>query len=490
MKISFSQSIKNRGKGDLLVIPYWEGPEEASSLKSFIDISSFLDLEDFKGKNGEASLLYVHGKEEPRCLLLGLGSKQSAATESLRRATASAVQMARGKKLRNIHFLFPDKGPLSAEESVRGICEGFYLANYAFTKLKGESAKEDDLVLVESVVLFGVDEEAQNQIEGWQKIASSVYCARDWVNDNSDAMDPSRLAKEALAMDGKGLHVTVFDKKWLIKEGMGLILAVGRGGRADPCLIQASYQGNPHSKELIVLVGKGITYDTGGLCLKPPDNMASMKCDMAGAAVVLQTVRSVASLGLKVNVTALAPVAENSIGPDSYRQGDVYRSYSGKTVEILNTDAEGRLILADALSYAVKNLRPSFLIDVATLTGSMIVALGEEVSGCFSNDDGLADRLLAAAQRTGESLWRMPLYDYKDALHSEIADLANVGSGRDAGAVKAALFLQEFAGGLPWAHLDIAGPAYLSKPKFYYPTRGTGWGVRLLVDFLQHRKTK
>lgn len=266
---------------------------------------------------------------------------------------------------------------------------------------------------------------------------------------------------------------------------MGLILAVGRGAPHDPCLIQAAYKGNPDSKEHIVIVGKGITYDTGGLSLKPTDGMLSMKCDMAGAAVALGVVKTAAKLGLKVNVTAVTPVAENSIGSKSYKLGDVYRSYSGKTVEINNTDAEGRLVLADALAFVVDKFAPTRIVDLATLTGACVVALGDEIAGLFCDDDLLAEDLLGASDLTDELLCRIPIHmDYMEAYKSEIADLTNSG-GREAGAIKGALFLKQFVGDVPWAHLDIAGPAYLPKPKFYHPMKATGFGVRLLIDFLE-----
>jgi leucyl aminopeptidase len=283
------------------------------------------------------------------------------------------------------------------------------------------------------------------------------------------------------------LKTEVLDKKRLIEEKMGLLLAVNRASSLDPFLIQTTYKGNEASKEHIVLVGKGVTYDTGGLSLKPTDNMLTMKCDMSGAATVLGAVQVAAALGLKVNVTAIAPVTENCIGPKSYKIGDVYKSHSGKTVEVNNTDAEGRLILADALSYAIQHHHPSCIVDLASLTGSIVVALGEEVSGFFSNDDQIAHDLMGASDRTGEPLWRMPLHaGYRESLKSDIADLINT-SGRDAGSVKAALFLQEFVGTVPWAHIDFAGPCFVTKPKYYNTTHATGFGLRLLVDFLERR---
>ncbi len=234
-------------------------------------------------------------------------------------------------------------------------------------------------------------------------------------------------------------------------------------------------------------MGKGITYDTGGLSLKPTSGMQDMKCDMSGAATALGTIFAAAKIGLKKNVTAIVPSTENCIGSKSYKPGDVYIGYSGKTVEIDNTDAEGRLILADALAYASKKLKPSRIIDFATLTGAIIVALGEETTGMMSNNDELAAQLAKAGEATYERVWRLPLFEeYKQQIKSDVADLKNSG-GRDASSITAALFLQEFIGDFPWAHLDIAGTAHLSKARRYHPKNGTGVGIRLMIEFLENQ---
>ncbi len=241
---------------------------------------------------------------------------------------------------------------------------------------------------------------------------------------------------------------------------MGLFLAVARGAAVEPAFIILQYRGYPASKDHTVLVGKGVTFDTGGLNLKATGSMETMRCDMAGAAAVLSTIGVIASLKLKINVTAVVAAAENAIGSRSYKPGDVYKSYSGVTVEIGNTDAEGRLTLADALAYSLDQLKPTRMIDLATLTGSVVVALGEELSGLFCNDDDLAQQLLEASKKTAEGMWRMPLFaPYKEQIKSDIADIKNTG-GRPAGSITAALFLQKFVADVPWAHLDIAGPAW------------------------------
>lgn len=460
----------------MVVLPFWEGPKAASEGDAF-DLKAV--LKDFKGKSGETALYYEGGQ---RILLLGLGKQEKASVEGLRRAYAAATKAACAKRVKEIGIVFPKCK--QKEEFFRGIAEGVLLTNYSFT-YKRDSVKENPIVLLEKGVWIGI--ERAEGLEEIETIVEGVCFVRNLVNANAD----DKIEK--LVAAAKKLHpkvkVKVLGKKEIEEEGMGLLLAVNRASAKEPHFIEATYRGDPKSNEHVVLVGKGITYDTGGLSLKPTDGMVDMKCDMAGAATVLGAVRTAAALGLKVNVTAVAAVTENCIGSKSYKLGDVYPSYSGKTVEITNTDAEGRLVLADALGYAVKNLAPSCIVDLATLTGACVVALGDEIAGLFSNDDALAEDLLEVSEWTDEMLCRLPVYgDYLEAYKSEIADLVN-SSGREAGAIKAALFLKEFVGEVPWAHLDIAGPAYPAKPKHYHPMKGTGYGVRLLTEFLS-RKAK
>jgi leucyl aminopeptidase len=483
LKVAISQSFETRKRADLLIVPYWEGPKAASKIElRSSGVSALLDSGDFKGKNGETALLYPEGKQETRLLLLGLGKKGDSDSESFRRAFSAGLRAAKGKKAKDIHLLFPDS------ESVRGVFEGIFLTDYAFTEFKHDTLK-DSAPLLETLTVFGLDKKFQKEIDRLQDTVSAVNFIRDLVNGNADDVTPDALVKRAKAMASKDLRITILDRKRLENEGMGLLLAVGQGARYEPSMILAEYKGAPKSKEHILLVGKGITFDSGGLSLKTTDNMLSMKSDMAGAATVLAAVKMAAALGLKVNVTAVAPVAENAIGSKSYKLGDVYRSLSGKTVEILNTDAEGRLILADAIAYGVKHLRPTAIVDLGTLTGAIVVALGEEISGLFSNSEEIAKDLQKASISSGEKIWRMPLHDYKESLKSEVADISNMG-GRDAGSMKCALFIQEFAGKVPWAHIDMAGPGFISKPKHYNPTKGTGWGLRLLLDFLELQSQK
>jgi len=483
-------NLDSRKNSDLIVLPFWqkkETPEPAANFAKLVaHLKVALDTYDFKAKEGEVLVLYSDTKHEKRVALLGLGDPEKITTEHLRRAYAGITRLAISRKLKSLNILLPHLSSLSEEELVRGITEGLFLPNYAFTHYKTE--KEKHPVLLTKIALIGGSKKTQGLAKKYAAIAEGVYLARDLVNGNADDVTPQHLAKKAQALAKKyaTLKTTVFDKKRLTKEGFGLLLAVNRGSVSAPVLIVTEYKGAPHSKEKTVLVGKGVTYDTGGLNLKPTGSMETMKCDMGGAACVLGVMETAAKLGLKVNLVGVIPSTENSISATSYKPGDVYQGYSGKTVEIGNTDAEGRLILADALAYAVEHFKPARIIDFATLTGAIDIALGAETSGLMSNNDALAEAIFKAGQTTYERVWRLPVYEeYRDQLKSDVADIKNVG-GRSAGAITAAIFLQEFVGKTPWAHLDIASTAYLNEPRRYHPKHATGVGVRLMIDFLEN----
>jgi len=492
MDFTVVANLESRKNADLLVLPFWKEEKEAvcasdcGKLQELV--SRPLDMRDFVGKEGEVLFLYTDEKQEKRVALLGLGEEGKATTERLRRAYASLTKACHPKKIKEVNILMPKTASLSEEAVVRGISEGMLLANYTFDRYKMEAKKENPTVLIKKAALIGAGKGSLSLAKKYASICQAVYLARDLVNSNADDVTPQYLAEVAKSFSEKLPHVktTVFDKKRIEKEKMGLLLAVNRGSDKEPVFIIVEYKGNPKSSEHTVIVGKGITYDTGGLNLKPTGSMETMKCDMGGAATALGTVWAAASAGLKVNLTAVVASTENSIGSKSYKPGDIYTSYSGKTVEIGNTDAEGRLILADALAYASQHLDPTRIIDFATLTGAVDIALGNENTGLMSNDDALADSLMQAGSNTFERVWRMPLHEeYKDQLKSDIADIKNVG-GRPAGTITAALFLQEFVGkGRPWAHLDIASTAYLADAKRYHPKHATGIGIRLMMDFLE-----
>lgn len=490
MKFSIVSAPAARKAADVFVVPFFkvkgklQWPKQLDGKKS--DYDAPIAAGDFKGCDAEISLLYSKNLE-PRVMLLGLGEAELATVESLRRAFSSLVRAAAQQKLKSLNVLVPLVPSLSEEDVLRGVAEGVLLANYTYSGQKNVSEK-DSSSLLESVNLITASKAAHKVVDKAESICEGVYFARDLINGNADDVTPEYLSQVAVGLSKKHpkIHTTIFDKKKLEKEGFGLILAVSRGSNRDPVMIVAEYKGNPKDKKATVLVGKGVTYDTGGLNLKPTGSMETMKCDMGGAAVVLGVLDVAAQLNLKQNITVVVPAVENSISALSYKPGDVYKSYSGKSVEIGNTDAEGRLILADALAYAVKKLNPKEIIDVATLTGAIEIALGNECSGLFCNNDVLADALLRSGCSTYERVWRMPIFEeYRELLRSEIADISNHG-GRAGGAITAALFLKEFIDeNIPWAHLDIAATAYLKDKKRYHPKSGTGIGVRLLIEMIE-----
>ncbi len=491
MLFSAIPKLTQRKSADLIVLPYWEsgrGPK-AAALQGALERYGKLPIssKDFHAEEGEISLLYVEKGKEKRIILLGLGKEEKLSLEGLRRIYAKLSNFCQKRKLTKINLLLPNIVQLrkvTVEECVKGVCEGILLTNYHWGQKTADKKKR---VLLKHVTLIGILPKVSPLLRECEKLVEAVYFTRDLVNENADTVNPLYLREVAKNLSHKfpSIKTSIFDKKRIEKEKMGLLLAVGRASEFDPGLIFCTYRGDPRSKEHTLLVGKGITFDSGGLNLKPTGGIETMREDMAGAATVMGAIAAAASLELKTNITAVMPVAENAIDNKSYKPGDVYKSFLGKTVEIISTDAEGRLILADALAYSVKHLKPTRIIDFATLTGSMVVALGHGISGFFANQDKLADQLISAGDTAGEQLWRMPLYQaYKEDLKSKIADIKNCGT-RAAGSITAALFLEEFVGDTPWAHVDIAGTAYLTKEYSYWPYGAVGFGVRLTVEFLK-----
>ncbi len=309
---------------------------------------------------------------------------------------------------------------------------------------------------------------------------------RDLQNDTADLVSPEYLGQQAKAIAKEhGLKCTVFDKKKIEKLGMGLLLAVNRGSSLEPRFIVLEYNGDKKSKDKTAVVGKGLTFDSGGYNLKPTKFIETMRVDMSGAAITLGVIKAAARLELKRNIVGVIPATENMLGSRAYKPGDIYRSMSGKTVEIGNTDAEGRLILADALTYTVQKIKPARIVDLATLTGAILITFGDVVIGAMTNDDKIYEHLYGAGEATYERVWRLPIYDeYRKLLKSDVADIKNVG-GRDGGSITAAAFLEKFVEKTPWLHLDIAGVSWLEKKRHYLPKNGTGTGVRLIIDFIK-----
>lgn len=486
MQLSGCASVSKRPKGDLIVVPFFKTKKGAELAINIPDLKGvihpILKAGDFSGKEGATMLAYLTGKNEKRLLLLGLGAEKTLTEEGLRKAYAAAMKRCQDKKWLHVNFVLPKSDKLDV---ARAVAEGVALTSYVFDEWKSKDNKKP--FHVKKVVLVGTQD--QGICKKTLGILTGVNLARNLINRNALDVTPQTLGAEAkkMARSFSSVKASVLTKKQLEKEKMGLLLAVGSGGRIDPALVVVEYRGDPRSDDLTMVVGKGITFDTGGLNLKPTNFIEDMRADMGGAAAALGLIQAAASIKLKANIVAIVPTTENAIDAHSYKPGDVYRSHAGKTVEITNTDAEGRLVLADALSYGQKYYQPDRIIDLATLTGAVIIALGDLRAGLFSNNEKLAKLCEKAGEATGEKVWRMPLDpEYKALLKSNIADIKNAAGKRLAGSVTAAIFLKEFIQKkTPWIHLDIAGTAFLDQARDYHLSQATGSGVRLLIELLE-----
>jgi len=449
-------------------------------------LEAYLKEEGFEAKQGQTLRFPGRGKlKAASVLLVGLGEEKKAEA-SARSMGLALARAARRHKAGALVLPLPEEADAAgAAEAVRAASEGLVLGAYRYVEHKSKD-KAPKGGLRSAVVLTGFAKNAavKRAVADGKVVGESVNLARDLVNGPPNHITPIALARECERQaEAHGLHCEVWNKKRIEKEGMNLLLAVNRGSAVEPRFIHLAHKPRGAGKPKVVFVGKGLTFDAGGLCLKPAKSMVDMKCDMAGAAATLGIVVAAARLKLPVEVHAVIPSTENMTGAAAYRPGDVYTSREGKTVEIINTDAEGRLALADALSWA-QGLQPDILIDHATLTGACMVALGPWTAGLFTADDELAERYRAAGEREGESFWRLPLHrPLRKSLESEVADLKHVG-GAYGGAITAALFLEEFVGKTRWMHLDIAGPAFLDAPQGRAPKGGTGFGVSTAVRFL------
>jgi leucyl aminopeptidase len=445
-------------------------------------------FEEFSGKQDETLILYnLPGTKAKRVIFLGIGTREKIDAEKLRSFAGKAVKSGISKNLADMVLAVPlnEKLPVNSTAAVEAMLEGACLANHVFDVYK----KEKKLKQLKNIIL-SVDLNTEKTLEALLHrvlaVCEGALLARDWVTTPSNDKKPDQFSRAILASAKKAkLKTAVLDEKALKEGKFGAILAVGAGSQNKPRLVLLEYapQG---AKRTIALVGKGVTFDSGGINLKPSGSLEDMKTDMSGAAAVAATLLSLSRLKPKIRVIGVIPIVENMPSGTATRPGDIIKSHDGKTVEIGNTDAEGRLILIDAMSYVQKKYQPEIMIDIATLTGACVVALGEKIAGLFTQDEELADMVMQSSRRTGERLWRMPLPDdYKELLKSDTADISNMSSSRWGGAITAALFLSEFAKDTRWAHIDIAGPASIKKGHDYCDAGGTGFGVRLFCDLVQ-----
>lgn len=461
---------------------------------------------DFTGRFKQTTLLYpranaralevspragarasTNGIAARRLLLVGLGKRDEITLERLRQAFAVAAQKARDIGVADLAVEVPE-APGLAEDAAGAVAEGVLLASYRFDQFKGAASKQDDSRPgeIERVTLVGGGDGAAVQVERAETMYRGVKLARDLGNEPSAVCTPTRLAgvAEEIAARG-GMQLTVLDRPQMEELGMGGLLGVARGTAEPPKFIVLEYGARGQGKTL-ALVGKGITFDSGGISIKPGDKMDLMKMDMMGAAAVLGAMSALADLKPRnVHVVGIVAASENLPSGSAFKPGDILKAMNGVTMEIINTDAEGRLVLADGLSYA-QRFEPDAIVDLATLTGACVVALGNHVSGLVTNDDALASRVKAAGDKTGELVWQLPLLpEYREAIKSKVADIRNT-AGRPAGAIKAGAFLEHFVDGRSWVHLDIAGTAWAEeKPKPYAREGATGVGVRLLVELIR-----
>lgn len=486
LALEFTNTPADRVAVDLLAVPVFAdrrfGPgAELVDRALGGGLGDFMSETDFNGNRGEALAVPTQGRLNAKAVVLvGLGARDKLDADALRRAAATFARRARTVATAATTLLDAAPDSLDRAEGAQAIAEGLELGAYQFLKYKGD-AKPSKL---RRVKLLGRPNAAtRDALTRGARVAQAVAWARDLVNEPAGAKSPADVAQLARQLARRsGLKVTVLAGPQLERERLGGVLGVGQGSAREPRFVRLEYA-PAGARGRLAFVGKGVVFDSGGLSIKTSSGMETMKTDMSGAAAVLAAMSTLRDLGIKTRVVGYVPLVENMPSGTAIRPGDVLRIRNGKTVEVLNTDAEGRLILADALSLASEE-KPQAVIDLATLTGACVVALGDKVAGLMGNDDAWTEQVRSAADRAGEPVWPLPLpEEYRKQLDSEIADVKNIGSPGGAGALTAGLFLREFVGeGIPWAHLDIAGPARAASDDAYISRGGTGFGVRTLVE--------
>ncbi len=474
MQIAIERKPLEQIEADALVVPVFEGRKEER-----FGAGDLTDTGEVSGKSLELTLLHhVPGMAATRILLAGAGKPEKLDAAELRKLAGAALRHLKSKSVKKIAFVL--ESGLASPENASAAVEGAILGDYEANRHKTDNEKKQ--VASFAVAVTGNAPGLDAGAERGRIIGEAQNFARDLVNEPANLLTPAKMAEAARHVaSAYGLGCEVLERSQMEQLGMGALLGVAQGSAEPPALIVIRYKPeNAKSQAHLGLVGKGVTFDTGGISIKPADGMEKMKYDMAGGAAMIGAMRAIAQLKPAIPVTAFIPCVENMPGSRAQRPGDIVAAMSGKTIEVINTDAEGRLILADALTYA-RRQGCTHLVDAATLTGAIVVALGHLNVGLFANNDALRDRVLQAAKAAGERMWAMPLEDdYKDYLKSAFADLANVG-GRYGGAVTAAMFLKEFAEDTPWVHLDIAGTAWLDDAKPAMAKGPSGVGVRTLV---------
>jgi leucyl aminopeptidase len=481
-------------KADVLVVGVFEGTAAESPVLAQLQrafgggLAELIKREEFRGKKEQRLSVATLGRlPAAKLVLLGLGPQGALSDADVRLYGAAAAKAALSDKAISLALTVPTG---IASEQVRYLSEGVVLGAYRFTKyFTGDKRPKRELArvaLISNDRKAGPPAKSQRALGIGVAVGHAIAVARDLQNEPPNEQTPAVLA-DALMRVAKqyNLKATSFDRRGLERMGANLLVAVGRGSRNDPRMVHVVYTPQKRARRRIAIVGKGLTFDSGGLCIKPAAGMGEMKTDMSGAANVVGLMAAIAALKPDVEVHGIIGCAENMPDGDAYRPADVFRSLDGKTVEIVNTDAEGRLVLADCLAYVRQKVKPDVIINNATLTGACIVALGQTCSGFFATSDALAEQFNTAAREAGEQFWRLPfLDDLRDSLKSDIADLKHTGD-RYGGSITAALFLREFVGDIPFVHCDIAGPALASRAYGIYPKGGTGHGVLTFLRFVE-----
>jgi leucyl aminopeptidase len=496
MKIIVSQGEIQASQADTLIVNLFDDVTTPGGATGAVDqalsgaIRELIASGDLTGKAGEVGVLYPRGAmPATRVLVVGLGKRADFNLEGVRQAAANGIAQAHKLKAKNVATIVHGAGigGLAVQAAAQATVEGSLLALYRFAATKQESEPPH---ATDSLTIVEFDDSKVAAIEAGsraaQAIAAGVALARDLVNMPPNVATPTKMADTAVSIaKDHNLKITVGDRAWAAEHKMGAFLAVAKGAGEPPKFIVLEHNGDRDDLDTIVLVGKGITFDTGGISIKPSANMEAMKSDMGGAAAVLGVMNVVGAMNLPLRVIGIAPCTENMPDANAYRPADVITASNGTTIEIISTDAEGRMVLADGLVYSAR-YKPKAVIDLATLTGSCVIALGQGMAaGLFSTEESLRDKLVAAGTAVHERVWPLPLWDdYKAAIKSDVADIKNSG-GRFGGVATSAIFLKQFVD-YPWVHLDIAGMALSEKGSGYIPRGGTGYGVRLLVEFLRN----
>ncbi len=500
MKILIKNQKLENTNCDVLIINLFEGVKTLGGGTGAVDlaldglIKKVIKEEDFKGKTGLTLTIRTNGSiPAKKVIIVGLGEKEKFDLDVLRKASAAAIRAAKREKAKTVCSILHGAGigKVDPKEAAQIITEVSQLAIHEFNKYKSKD-KDNPKSTVQSFNIVESDKSKLKDIEEGIRLGNlgvkAQMLARDIVSEPANAGTPTFMANIARKIAKENsLKAEILDREGCQKLGMGAFLSVAQGSKQPPKFIVLRYTPKGRPRKHIAIVGKGITFDSGGLSLKPANSMETMKDDKSGAAAVLGVMSVIKEIKLDVKVTMIAPCTENMPGSAATKPGDIFKAMSGKTIEVLNTDAEGRLILADAVSYATKHEKVDEIIDLATLTGACVVALGDTTSGVMTNNSKLAEKIIKAGNEVGERMWQLPLLDEdRDKIKSEIADMINVGSGGQSGAQNGAVFIEKHVGNTPWCHIDIAGPSWTKNETVYGPKGPTGVGARTLINYLKN----